>query len=221
MATQVASHYTHDLRHVQKLSMSPDPPGSPDRSVIQRLACNALQSRTVSVEPLDNYIFRTYRLRTSSQGFFYLLRCRPSSATHLLRHEDCWLEAQAGILQGLAGRQDVQVPRLITYHHADSNNGPTYLITGPFSGAILADIEPTLSSRDLARIDLSMGQHVQRLSLISNRLFGSVWSAHNSPGRDTWAKSFAFLLEAVMRDGEDAMISLPYDGIRDLVSSPD
>lgn len=202
---------------VVNMKMSVDPPRSPDRSKIHRLACNALQSRSVSVEPLDGYVFRTYRLRTS-QCFFYILRSRPSSSIHLLRHEDGWLEAESGVLQALAGRDDVHPPRLITYHDAESHNGNMYLISGPFTGSILSDVEPSLSSQDLASIDQSLGQYVRRLSTISGQLFGSVWGAQDIPRKESWAKTFAFLLEAVMRDGEDAMISLPYDGIRDLVS---
>lgn len=198
------------------MKMSADSPRSPDRTAIQRLACSALQSRSVSVEPLGDYLFRTYRLRTS-QGFFYILRCRPSSNTHLLRHEDGWLEAEAGVLQALASRSDIHPPRLIAYQNTGSPLGSTHLISGPFTGSILSDVEPNLSSRDLASIDQSLGQYVRRMAGVSGQLFGSVWGSQGIPKKESWAKVFAFLLEAVMRDGEDAMISLPYDGIRDLV----
>lgn len=193
-----------------------DSPRQLDRTAIQRLACSALQSRSVSVDSLDGYIFRTYRLRTS-QGFFYILRCRPSPGINLLRHEDGWLDAEAGVLQAFAGGSEIPIPRLISYQNAQSNPANVHLISGPFSGSILSDVEPSLSARDLASIDQSLGQYVRRLASISGQLFGPVWSAQGIPRKDSWAKTFAFLLEAVMRDGEDAMISLPYDGIRDLV----
>lgn len=200
------------------MKMGADSPRSPDRTTIQRLACSALQSRSVSVEPLDGYVFRTYRLRTS-QGFFYILRCRPSSNTHLLRHEDGWLEAEAGVLQAFSSRSDVYQPRLIAYQNTTSNVGTSHLISGPFTGSILSDVEPNLSSRDLASIDQSLGHYVRRLASITGQTFGSVCSAQAIPRKDSWARIFAFLIEHVMRDGEDAMISLPYDSIRDLVSS--
>lgn len=164
-------------------------------------------------------MFRTYRLRTS-QGFFYILRCRPSSNTHLLRHEDGWLEAEAGVLQSLASRSDVYQPRLIAYQNTTSTIGSAHLISGPFTGSILSDVEPSLSSRDLASIDYSLGQYVRRLASISGQAFGSVCAAQVVPRKESWAKIFAFLIENVMRDGEDAMISLPYDGIRELVRLP-
>lgn len=190
---------------------------SPDRNTIQRLATAALQSRSVTVEPLEGYIFRKYRLRTS-QGFFYILRCRPSFSVRLLKHEERWLEAESGALQALGGRADIRSPRVIKSHDTTHHIGSPYLITGPFSGSVLADIEASLSQHSLASIDRNLGQYVRRLSSITGQQFGPIHcSGQSPPVSQSWAKIFAFLLESAMRDGEDALISLPYDGIRDLV----
>ena len=196
--------------------MAASSPRSPDRSAIQLVASNALQSRSVSVSKLEGYIFRTYRLRTS-EGFFYILRTRPSCNVRLLRHEEGWLESEAGALQALGGRSDVRTPRLITYHNTASHIGSAYLISGPFSGSVLSDIEPSLSRQALSSIDKSLGQYVCHLSSISGSLFGAIRQGQGFPGSQSWARAFAFLLESIMRDGEDALISLPYEGIRDLV----
>lgn len=196
--------------------MSSNPPRSPDRAAIQRIAGSVLQSRQVSVETLDDYVFRTYRLRTS-QGFFYILRSRPPVGVRLLRHEESWLEAEAGALQTIGGRSDIRTPRLISYHTTIAHIGSPYLISGPFTGSILADVEPTLSRQALASIDRSLGQYVRQLSAIPGPHFGALRPSQESPGSQSWARAFAFLLEAVMRDGEDALINLPYEGMRDLV----
>lgn len=197
-------------------TMTSSAPRSPDRSTIQQIASNALQSKHVTVEKLDGYIYRTYRLRTS-QGFFYSLKCRPSFNTRLLRHEETWLETEAGSLQAIGGRSDVRTPRLITHSNTSIPIGSPYLITGPFTGSILSEIEPSLSRQALSSIDKSLGQYVRQLSSITNHLFGSMKQAEGIPGSQSWARVFAFLLEAVMRDGEDSMISMPYEGMRDLV----
>ncbi|KAK3055767.1 hypothetical protein LTR09_003001 [Extremus antarcticus] len=196
--------------------MASSTPSSPDRNAIQRTAAAALQSKSVTVEKLDGYVFRTYRLRTSG-GFFYILRCRPSFNIRLLRHEEGWLETEAGTLQTIGGRADIYTPRLIKYHNTTLHIGSCYLISGPFTGSILADVEPTLSSHALASIDRSLGQYVRRLSSMPGRDFGPIRQSQGFPGFKSWAKAFAFLLEAVMRDGEDALISLDYDAVRDLV----
>lgn len=189
---------------------------SPDQSAIQRTAASALQSRSVRVEKLGGYIFQTYRLRTS-ESFFYTLRCRPSYNIRLLRHEESWLESEAGTLQSIGGRSDIHTPRLITYHTTPLHIGSYYLISGPFTGSIFADVEPELSRQALANIDKSLGRYVRRLSSMTGPQFGPIRQSQGFPGFRSWAKAFAFLLEAVMRDGEDALISLPYDHVRDLV----
>ncbi|KAK5173093.1 uncharacterized protein LTR77_003215 [Saxophila tyrrhenica] len=201
---------------IGKTAMASSTPSSPDRNAIQRTAAAALQSKSVTVEKLDGYTFRTYRLRTSER-FFYVLRCRPSFNIRLLRHEEGWIETEAGTLQSIGGRADIFTPRLIKYQNTTLHIGSFYLITGPFTGSILADVEPTLSTHALASIDKSLGQYVRRLSMMPGEVFGPVRQSQGFPGFRSWAKAFAFLLESIMRDGEDALISLPYDHVRDLV----
>ena len=205
-----------DSMTVNNIMASSTAPRSPDRSTIQRIASRALQSKQASVEKLDGYIFRTYRLRTS-EGFFYILKSRPPTHVRLLRHEHSWLEVEAGTLQTLGGRSDVRTPRPITYHDTTAHIGSPYLISGPFTGSILSDIEPSLSRQALANIDKSLGQYIRQLASISGPQFGAIRQAQGIPGSQSWAGAFAFLLEAIMRDGEDALISLPYEGMRDLV----
>lgn len=196
---------------VATMKMASSSPRSPDRSAIQRVATTSLQSKSASVETLDGYLFRTYRLKTCD-SFFYILRCRPPANVRLLRHEESWLESEAGTLNALGGRTDTYMPRLITYHTSTLHIGSAYLISGPFSGSILAHIEPNLSPQALANIDKSLGQYVRRLSSIAGPTFGFIREAQDVPCFQSWARAFAFLLESVIRDGEDAMISLPYEG---------
>lgn len=190
------------------------PPG-PDLSAIQRVASTALQSRAVEVERLDAYLYRTYRLR-NSQGFFYLFRCKPSHSVRLLRHEEERLEVEACSLQTLSGRSGVVSSRLIDCATSQLIGSP-HLISGPFSGAIFSDIEPSLPAASLAAIDKSLGQYVRRLSALSGPSFGPLLQTSHSPANSSWTRQFASILETVLRDGEDALISLPYDGIRNLV----
>lgn len=190
--------------------------GSPDKAAIQRIANSALQSKSVVVDRLSGYLYRTYRLRTSS-GFFYILRCQPSYNVRLLRHEEDRLEAEAGALRTISGRTDLSTARLIEHHTTTIAIGSQFLISGPYGGSILADIEPTLSRQALGAIDKSLGQYVRRLSAVTGQSFGYLRRAQTSCGSSSWARAFAGLLETVLRDAEDALISLPYDGMRDLV----
>ena len=191
-------------------------PRSPDTSAIQRAAGSALQTRSVRVERLSGYLFRSYRLTTST-GFFYVLRSRPSHHVRLLRHEEDRLKTEAIALQALGARPDIVSARLIESHTTTIAIGSPYLISGPFAGSILADVEPTLSSNTLASIDNSLGQYVRRLSSIGGSSFGPIRQSSSSPSSASWARAYTNLMESVLRNGEDALISLPYADMRVLL----
>ncbi|KAF2166213.1 hypothetical protein M409DRAFT_55077 [Zasmidium cellare ATCC 36951] len=188
---------------------------SPDRGSVQQVAIKALQTRNVKVERLDRSVFRAFRLQPLSD-FFYVLRCRPSSHARLLRHEEERLQTEAIVLQTLRGRTDLLVPRLIEYNKTIMPLGSQYLINGPFKGSILSEVEPDLSTQALASIDKSLGRYVRQLAQVTGPAFGAVRPLNGSSSTTTtWSRCFASLLESALRDGEDALISLPYDFIRD------
>lgn len=196
-------------------TMPSQPPRSPDLSSVQSAANHALQSKSVSVEKLSGYLYRTYRL-TTSKGFFYILRARPSQNVRLLRREEGRLEDEAGALQILSRASELVSARLIEYHASTAVLGSSYLISGPYSGSIFADVEPSMSRQALSSIDQSLGQYVRRLSAITGSGFGPIRQVQARTGSSSWAKTFTAMLETVLRDGEDALINLPYDGMRDL-----
>lgn len=183
-----------------------------DRCSLQRVANNALQTKSVTVERFGGLVFRTFRLRSSSE-FFYVLRCRPSYNVRLLRHEEDRLKTEAIVLQVLRGRSDLLVPRLIENHTTTTPIGSFYLISGPFKGSILADVEPSLSTQALANIDRSLGKYVRHITRVTSSTFGVVKEA-SFPGFSSWSKCFTSMLESLLRDAEDALVSLPYDFIR-------
>lgn len=185
---------------------------SPDRGTIHQVAVKALQTKAVRVERLDGSVFRNFRLQPTSD-YFYVLRCRPSSHVRLLGQEEERLQTEALVLQSLRGRSDILVPRLIEYHTTMIPMGSSYLISGPFKGSILSDIEASLSCQAFASIDKSLGGYVRQLSHISGPAFGAIRTG-TPPASPAWSRCFAALLETILRDGEDALVSLPYDFIR-------
>ncbi|SMQ55246.1 unnamed protein product [Zymoseptoria tritici ST99CH_1A5] len=199
----------------QRIKMTYSSSKVPDRASVQRVAASTLQTKSVSVERLEGVLFRTFRL-VPAADYFYVLRCQPSCHIRLLRHEQERLHTEAIALRTLRGRADLQLPRLIDYHTSTTPIGSAYLISGPFKGSILVDIEPSLSTQALASIDRSLGQYVRHLHRATHTSFGPVREA-TLPGHSSWSRCFASMLETVLRDGEDALISLPYDYIRDLV----
>ena len=195
------------------ISMPRNPPRSPDRASIQRVAADTLKTPNVTVEKLTGHLYNTYRLQLP-QGYFCVLRCRPTFNIRMLRHEEDRLASDASVLQLLSRREDVVAPRLLQYERTTADIGCFYTVTGPFTGAILASIGQTLSPQARADVDRSLGQYVRRLAAITGPAFGSV---HQGSGSASWTKTFALLLESVLRDAEDSLVSLPYDTIRDQV----
>ena len=190
---------------------------SPDRGSVQRIAANALQTKSVTVDRLYGTLFRTFKLQPHPD-FFYILRCRPSSNIRLLRHEEDRLQAEAFTLQALRGRSDILIPRLIECSQSSSASmiGSPYIISGPFKGSLLLDVEPGLSKQALATIDRSLGTFVRRLTYVSGTHFGSLRSGSTSSS-SSWSRCFTSMLESLLQDTEDALINLPYDFIRDQV----
>lgn len=185
---------------------------SPDRGSIQQVAIKALQTRSVSVERLDGSVFRTFRLQPAAD-YYYILRSRPSSRVRLLRHEEERLLTEASTLQVLRGRLDILVPRLIEYHSTTTSIGSPYLISGPFKGSILSDVEPLLSREALTNIDMSLAQVMRQASQINGPGFGDIRQSGSLSS--SWSKCFSGMVESILRDAEDALVNLPYDIIRD------
>ena len=196
--------------------MRTNPLHSPGRSFIKEAAASALQTRSIRVDRLSGHLFRSYRLTTSA-GFFYILRSRPGHHVRLLRHEEGRLDIEAGALRAVGSRPDIVSVRLIDFHTNIIAIGSPYLISGPFAGSILSEVEPTLSRTSLASIDRSLGQYVCRLASIQGIAFGPLQQNSSCHGSASWAKSFVKLLEVTLQDAEDLLISLPYADVRALV----
>lgn len=205
----------NEVNYTTANTMPSHPTRSPEPSALQRVAANALQSRSVRAERLEGYLFRTYRLTTTSKGFFYILRCRPSHNVRLLRHEEDRLETEAGALHLLGSRVDRFNARLIEYHSTAIPLGSRYLICGPYEGTVLADIESSLNRQAIANIDRSLGQYARGLSAVTGTSFGPIRQAPEFNSQ-SWARVFASMVDTVLRDGEDALINLPYESIKDL-----
>ena len=165
-----------------------------------------------------------------STSSFHLLRTRPPSALRLLRLETDRLHLEAETLAYFQQRRqdldaaDLHIPRLLAYQPATGlPTGPPYLITGPHRGTPLTDLSAAVlgSAARRAAIERSLGRFLGRLGRVRRTDgggggFGLVRSGNQpaSTQATSWAQTFAVLLESVLRDGEDAMVSLPYETIR-------
>lgn len=131
---------------------------TPDRKSLQRIAAEALHSKSVTIDRIHGTLFRNYKLQPSShsaaattttEDTFYILKCRPSSpAIRLLRHEEDRLRTEAYTLQTLLLHSSSSssstkpsempstrmIPRLIASspHHHHRTNPKTPIDPSPY-----------------------------------------------------------------------------------------
>ncbi|KAJ9647268.1 hypothetical protein H2199_002255 [Coniosporium tulheliwenetii] len=184
--------------HPSSPAASPD---SPDFSSVQRHVHQALRSSRASVQQVERLqagLHRIYLL-SIADGSRLVLKCRPPCNTRLLRHEQQSLEAEARVLD-LVKVNAMYLPL------------PTRLIYLP--GTPLSHPALRLSTAERARIDATLGAHLGSLSALRAPAFGPFCRVLAGTGSSTWREAFLSLLESVLRDAEDMLVSIPYDGIR-------
>jgi len=89
-----------------------------------------------------------------------------------------------------------------------------YLITSYLPGTNLSAM--SLSTNEQRRLDLSIARHLQNLSSRHATTFGDPIRVRDGKGYRTWREAFTWLMESVLRDAEDLLVSLPFDTIRSL-----
>jgi len=215
-----AMDHAHGLATFQP--SSPSQPNSPEFYAFQKLLQNLYRSPSISlqrVERLRGHLHRIYTLRTADKAVF-VLKCPPTRDARLLRHEHKSLETEAHVIEVIKANTRLPVPHQISYDLQQINIVSTpFLLRSYIPGTSLADMLPYLSTTDRTSIERTLGSYYYSLSQIRHTRFGLIPRVHAGNGHTTWSETFVSLLEAVLRDAEDMLISLPYEIIRYHVSS--
>nr|OQO20676.1 hypothetical protein B0A51_11224 [Rachicladosporium sp. CCFEE 5018] len=199
--------YRHSAGPIS-MSITTKPARSVDRATVMKVAGAVLKSSNIQVESYHGCLYRTFLLRAKDDTFC-LMKCMPHPSIRLMRLEDDQLATEAAVLRLLDRRGDI-APAVVDYQAASSTLGTSYLISGPFTGTVLGTSSSPLSGERRQTLDRSIGRHVSRLATLTGRAFGPLLR----PYTQSWAQCFGALLESVLRDAEDCLISLPYDAVR-------
>ena len=199
-------------------SRSSTPADAVDFTKAQELARTVLPSSSVSLyqlERLPSSIHRLHLLRLTD-GKQFVLKCPPGHDTRRLEIERYSLETEAQVLDRVqANAPDVPLPRRIKYDSsANSIIARPYLLRGYIPGTRLSDVIHSIPSSERTRLDRALGEHLRDLSTITAPSFGSARRVSSGHGSRTWAAGFSSLLESILRDGEDILVSIPYESIR-------
>ena len=128
---------------------------------------------------------------------------------------------KTSVLQGL-------IPKLLKHSSNNKEMAYPYSIYEPVVGTTLSTVSTHLSIPERRAIDKQVGFAARALASLTSPsgTFGTVsqviqdpFSARSStsPGAqasNTWSEGFNTLLEAILRDGEDMAVLLPYEVIR-------
>jgi hypothetical protein len=183
------------------------------RQIYQNPATQVLRVDPLPAAPHKGYVIWT------SDGQSYVLKTSPSSSTRLLRHEASSPAGEAHVLSQLSRlRIPIPVPLLLSTA-SDSNNavsGP-YLLRTYIPGISLSSMAHQLSAHERAQLDRNLGRFMRQAMSIQVNTFGAHRRIFSGEGYPDWRTAFHALLEAALRDAEDAVLTLPYDSIRHYV----
>ncbi|KAF2743656.1 hypothetical protein M011DRAFT_215840 [Sporormia fimetaria CBS 119925] len=220
-----------DRRHTGRPADLPSPPASlspvspssaatfgalPNFASLQKAIRRVFRSSTITVRQAERLQGRLYRIFVASltDGSALVLKCPPAYNTRLLRHEKHGLETEQKILQTLRDYTQIPVPQVIKY---DSNGvalGSPFLMMSHIPGRRVSDLMDHLTPSERQSIQRALGAYVRALTSLSAPRFGTVHRVFAGKGHSSWREAFLALLEAALRDGEDMLITIPYDSIR-------
>jgi hypothetical protein len=149
-----------------------------------------------------------------ADGSLLVLKCPPAHDVRVLRNEKHFLETERTVLETLHEYTQLPVPQVIKFDGQGGPLGCAYLMMTYLSGHRLSEIAASLTAGERIRIDRTLGTYVKALTALSATQFGMTHRVFAKKGCSTWREAFLALLEAILRDAEDMLVTVPYESIR-------
>ena len=166
-----------------------------------------------TIKGMDNLAGHVHRIMHVhlSNGTHLVLKLSPSSNTEVLRHERRCLASEAFTLSLLA-KSKLPVPRVFKYDPRCKQIDSPFLLTTHLPGIPYANVRPYQTHSERSGIE----RQIRSLSsIVGQHTWPKFGPVALEGGYDTWREAFLALLESVLMDGEDKLVSLPYLQIRD------
>jgi aminoglycoside phosphotransferase (APT) family kinase protein len=189
---------------------------SPDFPSIQKLVHTVFRSSNITVQQAERVRSRIYQVYSAklADDSSFVLKCLPAETTRLLRHERHTFDAEVKTLGTLHEYTQLPVPRIIKYDDHGGLFGSPFLMMSHLPGRKLLELAPHLTSTERNTLDRTLGSYVRSLSSLSATQFGLIHRVFEHKGCKAWRQAFLALLEGALRDGEDILVTIPYDSIR-------
>jgi hypothetical protein len=224
------SHGRHSVksarpRSIVSSSSSPSEPSirrhiyvSPNLKCIQNLLQKVLRSPKLTVqqaEQLPAHLHQIYVAHLTNKTPI-LLKLTPNAQTRALRQEKHSLQTQCITLETLHEQTPhLPIPRVLAYDKCVGDSfSQRCLITSYIPGTRLSEIAPHLMASERSAIDHTLGSHMRTLARVTATQFGPPHVVAQQKGSTSWRVAFLTLLECVLRDAEDMLVTIPYEWIR-------
>lgn len=176
---------------------------------IVQSTCNS-NDTIKGMEHMSGHVHRIMHVHLSD-GTHMVLKLSPSSNTEVLRHERRSLASEAFTLSLLA-KSKLPVPRVFKYDSRCKQIDSPFLLTTHLPGITYAKVRPYQTHAERSGVE----RQIRSLSsIVGQHTWPKFGPVALEGGFDTWREAFLSLLESVLMDGEDKLVSLPYLQIRD------
>jgi len=192
-------------------------PSSKTRAAIQRLLQRIYYTtpdiEVVRIDPLIPSPHTAYIL-TTRENHHFMLKTPPPAGLRLMRHESKNPAEEQQILLCLK-QTHIPKPMIVSCDDGPGNAlGAPYMLRSYVPGTPLSAIAHRMTSFDLAQVETSVGMYMRHATFYKQNRFGISAKVLAGNGHRTWREAFHSLLEAALRDAEDAVLNLPFDSIR-------
>ena len=191
---------------------------TPVQSLIEKILV-PLHLTVYQMEDISSHLHRIRLIRLSN-GSSLVLKVSPAQAVPLLRHEIYSLDSEALTLSLLA-KSSLPVPRVLRHDASCAHIGSPFLLATHLSGISYASVSQYLSRSERAGIERQLKSLSGVISQHTSSIYGPygpVSLVASNQGHKSWREAFVAMLESVLMDGEDMMVSLPYSQIREHLS---
>ncbi|KAL1953140.1 hypothetical protein VTO42DRAFT_3554 [Malbranchea cinnamomea] len=172
-------------------------------------------SRIIETRELKGHLHSVYLVELSN-GVELTLKMNTRRPTSLMRRERCALETEAKIIGFLSTRGFPFAPRLLRFQPQNGEGrNASYLLRRSLRGTPLSELKPTfLTDEDRKEIDRQLGSAVKLIADNIAHSFGTAEAVSAGHGGGSWKHAFMLLLDSLLFEAENKLITLPHMEIR-------
>ena len=163
--------------------------------------------------PLEHHLHHIHLLRLKA-GNCAILKRLPLSSKPILRLERDVVENEIAV-NTLARAMRLPVPKVIACNDRFTTSCKPFLATKLTEGISYGKLVERLTDCQKSSIKRQVASFANTLRGHRSSRFGSVADVAKGEGCRTWAGTFGRMFEAILMDGEDMLVGLPYIHLRE------